>query len=459
VPPRLVASLCIALSLVPSTGSLAHAQAGQPAATDLAADLDLLIETLRRTHPQLERSHPRADWDAAVADVRGRLEGMALDRFTLEVARIVALAGDGHSRAEVEQTAVWQQTLPVRFRRFDDGLFVVAAAPSCRELAGRRVVRIGAREIAPLLQEMRVFVSADNVEAADELVPLPLITRAALEACGAAAATGSVEIATVSADTKSDTGSDGATTVTKVDANVAGGPPFGAPADWTKVAPPEKGTPSLRPRSLANPYWFEPLDGEPAVYVRFDAVMDAGKETLAAFVERLFRFLDESESERLILDLRGNDGGNNYLNQPLIHAVIRSARIDRPGHLFVLTSPFTFSAAVNCASDLERETFALFVGAPTGAGANHCGDAKEFVLPKTRIPVRCSTLRWQKSDPSDVRRKIAPDVPVATTFADWSAGRDAALEAVLAFDPADAADFAKIPPIAHWRRPSQTPRR
>jgi hypothetical protein len=430
-----------------------------PGAADLSSDLDLLIEQLRRTHPQLEKVHPRADWDAALADVRGRLEGMALDRFTLEVARLVALAGDGHTRAEVEQTAVWQQTLPVRFRRFDDGLFVVAAAPSCRELAGRRVVRIGAREIAPLLQEMRAFVSADNVEGADELAPLPLMTRAALAACGAAPAEGPVELATVGADAKSDAGGGGSVTITRLDANVAGGPPFVAPADWTKIAPPEQGTPSLRPRSLANPYWFEPLDGEPAVYFRFDAVMDAGKETLAACVERMFRFIEENEVERLVIDLRSNDGGDNYLNQPLIHAVIRSTRIDRPGHLFVLTSPFTFSAAVNCASDLERETFALFVGAPTGAGANHCGDAKEFVLPKTRIPVRCSTVRWQKSDPNDARRKIAPDVPAATTFADWSAGRDAPLEAALAFDPATAADFAKLPPIAHWRRASQTPRR
>ena len=95
----------------------------------------------------------------------------------------------------------------------------------------------------------------------------------------------------------------------------------------------------------------------------------------------------------------------------------------------------------------------------TGAGPNHSGDAREFVLPKTRIPVRCSTLHWQKSDPSDVRRKIAPDLPAPMTYADWSVGRDAALEAALAFDPAAAADFGRIPPISHWRRPSQTPRR
>src|SRR5262245_26196185 len=118
------------VTLASASLKLARAPADPPAAADPAAALDVLIEQLRRTHPQLERSHPRADWDAALAELRGRLEGMALARFTLEAARIVALAGDGHSRVEVEQTPLWQETLPLRFRRFDDGLFVVAAAPA-----------------------------------------------------------------------------------------------------------------------------------------------------------------------------------------------------------------------------------------------------------------------------------------------------------------------------------------
>jgi C-terminal processing protease CtpA/Prc len=187
-------------------------------------------------------------------------------------------------------------------------------------------------------------------------------------------------------------------------------------------------------------------------------VQDDPNETLATFCTRLFDYIDEAEADRLVIDLRRNTGGNNYLNQPLIHALLRCERVNRPGHLFVLASPTTFSAAVNAASDLERETQALFVGEPTGAGPNHFGDAELIELPRTKLRVFVSTVRWQKSDPRDARRWILPDLPAPATFADFRAGRDAALEAALSADPAGWEGAAAIEPIRRWRRPNQSGR-
>jgi hypothetical protein len=42
-----------------------------------------------------------------------------------------------------------------------------------------------------------------------------------------------------------------------------------------------------------------------------------------------------------------------------------------------------------------------------------------------------SHLYWQSSWPQDQRMWVAPDIYVPPTFADFQAGRDAALEAVL----------------------------
>ncbi len=421
-------------------------------AADLDGDLAALVEHLRATHPNLERRHPRAAWDAAIAELRGRLDGMATTQFAIELARLVAMAGDGHSRVELERTAVWQRTLPLRFQRYAEGLFVTAAAPAHAPLVGRRVVRLGAREIEPLLIDARDYLSGDNIGMVDAMAPLALITRDALERLGAGPADTPIEIVTAAAD--------GSTQSSLLAAVVPGGAPFQPPAGWTLAAPRvDPLPPSLRPHTPQKPYWFESLDEERTVYFRLDAIADDPAEPFARFVARLFQFLEEDESERLVIDLRGNDGGNNYLVQPLVHALLRCDRVNRAGHLFVLTSPLTFSAAVNGASDLERETQALFVGEPTGAGPNHCGDAATFTLPTTRIGVRCSTVRWQKSDPRDSRSAIWPDVPVASRFDEWSAGHDAALEAALAFDPDSAKAFAAIAPISHWRRPSQERRR
>lgn len=431
-----------------AAGAVAQGGAVAAAPSGFAGDLAELSRQLRATHPEFDRRIPAARWQAALDEVAGRLEGMSEARFVLEAQRLVALLRDGHSRVEFERSAAWQETLPLRLRRFDDGLFVIAAAPDHAALLGARVTRIGAREIEPLALAARELVSGDDAAMRDAFAPQMLVAREALELLGAGPAGEPFEVAFVDREGKAGTA--------MLAASGPGGAPFEAAAGWS-VARPAAGAPSLRPRPRGQPYAFECLDDEWAVYCRFDAVVDAQGEPFADFVARMFAFVEENEIERLVLDLRHNGGGNNYLVQPLLHAILRCERIDQAGRLFVLTGPQTYSAAVNCASDLERETRALFVGGPTGAGPNHCGDATSFVLPASRATVRCSTLAWQKSDPRDARSAILPDLPVEERFEEWLAGRDPALEAALAFDPDCelARETAQTPPNRRWTRASQ----
>jgi hypothetical protein len=158
--------------------------------------------------------------------------------------------------------------------------------------------------------------------------------------------------------------------------------------------------------------------------------------------------VDSLGARRLILDLRGNGGGNNYLNQPLVHALIRRPELDRTGRLFVVVDRGTFSAAVSLAADLQRETHALFVGEPTGAAPNSPGDPAHVTLPASGLVVRISTVLWQGSDPRDPRTFIAPDLPALPTFADWLAHRDPALAAIEAYHPPE--HPADPPPNTRW---------
>jgi C-terminal processing protease CtpA/Prc len=181
---------------------------------------------------------------------------------------------------------------------------------------------------------------------------------------------------------------------------------------------------------------------------------DIEGKTFEAFTRETFGAMAAPGIERLVVDLRRNGGGNNYLAEALRKRIERSA-FNRPGGLYVLVGPRTFSAAQNCANRLERETFATFVGEPTGGAPNHYGDAALFTGEVTGISAIVSTLPWFDSYPQDTRPWILPDLPVSETFADWQGGRDAALQRALTHQSTATADELDPSRIFYFRRESQ----
>ena len=81
----------------------------------------------------------------------------------------------------------------------------------------------------------------------------------------------------------------------------------------------------------------------------------------------------------------------------------------------------TYSAAQNTATYFGRYTNATFVG-----------EEVPVTLPYGRLRANVSHLFWQSSWPQDRRIWLAPQVDVPPTFADFRAGRDAAIAAILA---------------------------
>src|SRR5262249_59746035 len=140
-----------------------------------------------------------------------------------------------------------------------------------------------------------------------------------------------------------------------------------------------------------------------------NAVANRPDEGLAAFCRRMMRLIRERGVEYLVIDLRRNGGGDGRLNRALIHELIRNVAINRRGHLFAIIGRGTFSAAVGAASDLERQTEAIFVGEPTCSGPNIAGQATPIRLPCSGLKFGCASLHIQGSVLSSDRRPwIAP---------------------------------------------------
>ena len=127
------------------------------------------------------------------------------------------------------------------------------------------------------------------------------------------------------------------------------------------------------PLYLKNPttsYWFEYIPETRLLYFQFNQTFDDNTEPFAKFVDRMFDFARQHPIEKMVIDLRFNGGGNTVLVSPLINALIKNDNINREGKLFVIIGRVTYSAAMNTADFLERNTNAIFVGEPSGASPN-----------------------------------------------------------------------------------------
>jgi hypothetical protein len=204
------------------------------------------------------------------------------------------------------------------------------------------------------------------------------------------------------------------------------------PPSWVSYAS-TLPSPPLYLRNMEKRYWFEYLPEQKTVFFAFNQVLPDEQESMEAFIARLFSFIDGHEVDKLVIDMRWNNGGDTSVGEPLLLAVIGNKKVNQSGKLFVITGRRTYSAAQNMAAYLERYTKATFVGEPTGSSPNFVGEEDPVTLPYSKLMANVSHLYWQSAGPRDERVWLAPSIYIPPTWADFRAGRDAALEAVLAY--------------------------
>ena len=386
-----------------------------------------------KLHKNLFHTVTRGQFESAVRKLDERIPSLARHQIIVEMARIVAMVGDGHTNiAPTRDPKIGFRAYPVRLYLFQDGLFIRAAARVHADLVGGRVVRIGTASSEEALDAVRQIIGRDNEMDVKFFAPFLLAMPEVLHALGLVHDT---ESAAFTVESR------GRRRVVHLE-----------PAGPAEMMPPDTDTSWLsrpdwvdardgaqRPVPLwlkdpENKFWFESLPDAKAVYVQFNHVANKEDETVEAFARRLFTFVEAQSVERLVLDLRLNRGGNGEFNRPLLLGLIRSRPVDQNGRLFVIVGRSTWSAAQGLVNELENYTNATFVGEPTGGKVNSYGDSKRITLPNSGITVRVSTLWWQ-GDERDRRQWTAPQIAADLTFEDYRTNNDPALKAALSSAP------------------------
>jgi hypothetical protein len=203
------------------------------------------------------------------------------------------------------------------------------------------------------------------------------------------------------------------------------------PASWVNLSQtlPEKVP--LYLKDMGTAHWWELIAEKKLVYCQVNKILNAPDQSFAQFVQRLFRFYDSTHAEKLVIDMRWNNGGNTMLVMPLIDSIIRRPDLNKRGNLYVIIGRRTYSAAQNTSTYLERFTNPIFVGEPTGSSPNFVGEEEPLILPYSKTIINVSDLYWQSSWPFDKRKWIAPLLYTPPRFEYFKSNRDPAMEAIM----------------------------
>src|SRR6266542_6722890 len=140
-PGKLVLGAVLSLLFVsPSFLAQDKAQAAAPHHAESDTDKGredhrFLAAEMPKDHKNLFHTMTRDQFESAVKELDRRIPSLARHQIIVEMARIVAMVGDGHTNiAPTRDPKIGFRAYPVRLFLFQDGLYVRAAARAHADL-------------------------------------------------------------------------------------------------------------------------------------------------------------------------------------------------------------------------------------------------------------------------------------------------------------------------------------
>lgn len=391
-------------------------------------DLRFLADNVESVHPHPFAKIKKEEFEQEVRNLDQQIPNLSDEQIAMRLIKLEAMIGDGHSTSFPFQPATGFRMYPLRLYQFSDGLYVTGASDHYRQVVGNRVVRIGNKPVEQVYELLKPFIAADNEFTVRERMPLYYVCSGVLHSQGIAESPD--EAVWTFAD---DAGNQSQVTIKPVSL-ITYFYWLTRPLQRFKYKPAvEPSTPLYLRESQGNYYWSTYLEPSKTLYVQINQILNKSGQSFTQFGKQLIEFANTHAIDRVVIDIRRNDGGDNTVYRQFVEDISHSPKINQRGHLFTLIGRGTFSAAVNFTTALEKKTETLFVGESTGAGPNHYGDARMVFLPNSKSIFFVSTRSWQLSDAQDTRSAHEPDLPVAVSHLDYFTNRDPVLDAALQY--------------------------
>jgi len=400
------------------------------------------LEYFQTVFPRADRSfsqEQRTQFQIEVAALLSRTNSLTRGELAMGIAHASALSNNGHTGLSTTRF----RHVPVRFWWFADGLYILQTDAQNSDLLAARVVRIQGHTPEDVLEQLRAYIPGNGGHKRVECTYF-LDSPEALQGIGLGDSTTAITFDLDTADGKSITRTLESGPVNpepEIDPRFPHSPDCSVTCDWPNVWGSEEGP--LYTQQASGGYFRSWLNDLHALYIRLYAIEDTGVQPIAQFLSETLADAKSRKPTNLIVDLRGNQGGNYFTVRSFTKEIVNVV----PGQVFIVTDAGTFSAAVVTTAYLKH-----YAGARAHIVGEHVGDFEQFwaegpdtiKLPNStfRIGVATGYHDWEHGC-ADVTKcywpnvlfgvaagKLDPDLPVAATFAAFRSGRDESLERI-----------------------------
>ena len=347
-------------------------------------DLNFMINRLDSTHPNLYANISKDQFHLMSDELKKNIPNLTDNEIIVELLRIITSIQDGHTRLHGKNlTKTWY---PLRVEKFSDGYFITATSIEYTRYIGSKVITINNYPIEDVFEKIKNITPHDNLYSQEYFAPMYLTMNSILSGIHVIGLTNNeINIRLITNDGKENELILNPVQYSSNEELSWFWRDYGVPAyEYSNILKSD----SLLPYYLQNydkSFWYKYIDEKKTIYFAFNECSSDENENFSKFNSKLWRSIDSLNVEYLIIDLRNNFGGTNSILKPLIHDIIKNDVINQKGHLFIITSRKTFSAAMHCAIWIEFQCNPIFAGESTGSAPNHYADPDFSILPNSKI--------------------------------------------------------------------------
>lgn len=373
----------------------------------MSQDLEQIVRTVLPTDPSF-RAIGREELDRHINEARQNALADAKDEFLLSLMRLLALPGNGHTRL-IPNDAI--SVLPLRFVTIGPAVRLVAAVSGFAGANGGELISINGFPVGDIEAAAEKFLAGTR-QRKRVIGPILFVWPGALQRLGVYSGGDTIKYRI-----RKKTGR--ITELVLEAANRVPGSAFyprnehgKADAFWS-------------PKSFLEVRDF----GQRGLLLVLPSFFDPGEKGLSHAVSDAAARVRLRPDTPLLVDVRGNTGGNFLMTMPLIDAISGGAKDRR---VALLVDKFTFSAAIVFVAILKHRLGARskLIGEEMGDGLTFFAEGGTIGLSASGAVVRYSSAfhdwaggRIDKTTPSEIAAEI---IPVGTLELDriWVAHSD-----------------------------------